>query len=157
MSTISPAHLERQVTGKKVLIDTNIIIYLTDKVEPYEDLSKLLFTLIEEGNVDAILSVISIAEVMQGPLKKGLTDNALRVKEYLLNFPNMSCQMINEDILEIIGIDDRINWAKLRTIDSLIIASGLKNNIDRIISNDLHFKHFVGMPNVENSALQLTQ
>ena len=45
MSTISPAHLERQVTGKKVLIDTNIVIYLTDKVEPYEDLSKLLLCL----------------------------------------------------------------------------------------------------------------
>ena len=38
----------------------------------------MAFTLIEEGNVDAIMSVISIAEVMQGPLKKGLPDNALR-------------------------------------------------------------------------------
>ena len=143
MRTISPAHLERQVTGKKVLIDTNIVIYLTDKVEPYEDLSKLLFTLIEEGNVDAIMSVISIAEVMQGPLKKGLADNALRVKEYLLNFPNMSCQMINGDVLEIIGLDNRIKWEKLRTIDGLIIASGLRNHVDKIISNDLHFKQAV--------------
>lgn len=143
MRTISSADLKKEVIDKKVLIDTNIIIYLTDKVEPYEDLSRLLFTLIEEENINAIISVISIAEVMQGPLKKGLTDTALRVKEYLLNFPNMSCQMINEDVLEIIGIDDRINWAKLRTIDSLIIASGLKNNIDRIISNDLHFKQAV--------------
>jgi len=143
MRTISPAHLERQVTGKKVLIDTNIVIYLTDKVEPYEDLSKLLFTLIEEGNVDAIMSVISIAEVMQGPLKKGLTDNALRIKEYLLNFPNMSCQIINGDVLEIIGLDNRIKWEKLRTIDGLIIASGLRNHVDKIISNDLHFKQAV--------------
>ena len=143
MRTISPAHLERQLTGKKVLIDTNIVIYLTDKVEPYEDLSKLLFTLIEEGNVDAIMSVISIAEVMQGPLKKGLTDNALRVKEYLLNFPNMSCQTINGDVLEIIGLDNRIKWENLRTIDGLIIASGLRNHVDKIISNDLHFKQAV--------------
>ncbi len=143
MRTISPANLEKEVIGKKVLIDTNIIIYLTDKVEPYEDLSRLLLTLLEEGNINAIISVVSIAEVMQGPLKKGLTDPALRVKEYLLNFPNMICQMINEEVLEIIGIDDRIKWAKLRTIDSLIIASGLKNHIDRIISNDLHFKQAV--------------
>ncbi|MCK4827553.1 type II toxin-antitoxin system VapC family toxin [bacterium] len=143
MITISSADLEKEVIDKKVLIDTNIIIYLTDKVEPYKDLSRLLFTLIEEENINAIISVVSIAEVMQGPLKKGLTDNALRVKEYLLNFPNMSCQMINEDILEIIGIDDRINWAKLRTIDSLIIASGLKNQVDKIVSNDLHFKQAV--------------
>ena len=143
MSIISSAHLERQVTGKKILIDTNIVIYLTDKVEPYEDLSKLLFTLIEEGEVIAILSVISIAEVIQGPLKKGFYDNALKIKEYLLNFPNMACQMINGDVLEIIGRDNRIKWANLRTIDSLIIASGLRNNVDKIISNDLHFKQAV--------------
>jgi len=143
MSTISPADLEKKVKDKKVLIDTNIVIYLTDKVEPYEGLSRLLFTLIEEGNINAIISVVSIGELMQGPLKKGLTGNALKVKEYLLNFPNMSCQMINEDVLEIIGVDNRIKWAKLRIIDSLIIASGLKNDIDRIISNDLHFKQAV--------------
>ena len=103
----------------------------------------MAFTLIEEGNVDAIMSVISIAEVMQGPLKKGLTDNALRIKEYLLNFPNMSCQIINGDVLEIIGLDNRIKWEKLRTIDGLIIASGLRNHVDKIISNDLHFKQAV--------------
>ena len=143
MRIISPAHLERQVTGKKVLIDTNIVIYLTDNVEPYEDLSKLLFTLIEEGNVDAIISVISIAEVMQGPFKKGLTDNALRVKEYPLNFPNMSWQIISGDALEIIGLDNRIKWENLRTIDGLIIASGLRNHVDKIISNDVHFKQAV--------------
>jgi len=60
-------------------------------IKPYEDLSRLLLTLLEEGNINAIISVVSIAEVMQGPLKKGLTDPALRVKEYLLNFPNMLC------------------------------------------------------------------
>lgn len=143
MRILSPAGLEKAVIGKTVLIDTNIVIYLTDEVEPYESLSRLLFTLIEEESVNALISVISIAEVMQGPLKKGLTENASRAKEYLLNFPNMSCQMINEEILEIIGVDNRIKWAKLRTIDSLIIASGLKNQVDKIVSNDLHFKQAV--------------
>ncbi len=143
MKTISPADLEKEVIDKKVLIDTNIVIYLTDQVEHYEGLSRLLFTLIEQGNINAIISAVSIAEVMQGPLKKGLTDNALRVKEYLLNFPNMSCQMIDGEVLEKIGLDSRIKWQKLRAIDSLIIASGLKNHVDKIVSNDLHFKQAV--------------
>jgi predicted nucleic acid-binding protein len=143
MKVISPSALQEMVLGKKVLIDTNIIIYLTEEIKPYENLSRLLFKLIEEGKVSASLSVISIVEVMQGLLKKSFIDTALTVKEYLLNFPNMSCQMIDEDVLEKVGFDNRINWPRLRTIDTLIIASGLNNQVDRIISNDHHFKQAV--------------
>jgi predicted nucleic acid-binding protein len=143
MKVISPSALQEMVLGKKVLIDTNIIIYLTEEIKPYENLSRLLFKLIEEGKVSASLSVISIVEVMQGLLKKSFIDTALTVKEYLLNFPNMSCQMIDEDVLEKVGFDNRINWPRLGTIDSLIIASGLNNQVDRIISNDHHFKQAV--------------
>ena len=46
-----------------------IIIYLTDRVQPYEKLSGLLFSLIEEGNAEGVVSMISVAEVMQGPLR----------------------------------------------------------------------------------------
>ena len=77
---------------------------------------------------------------MQGPLKKGLNQAAADVKDYLLNFPNLFCEKLTSSILDIVGADQRISWSKLRTIDSLIIASALKNNVDKIISNDNHFK-----------------
>jgi len=137
---IKSSTLEKAVTGKRVLVDTNIIIYLTDSISPYEKLSRLLFEIIEKGEVSAILSVISIAEVMQGPLKKGLMQKALEVKKYLMNFPNIYCQEITGDVLEHIGKDLTIQWSQLRVMDSLILASGLINSVDLIISNDIHFK-----------------
>ncbi|RLB04747.1 MAG: PIN domain nuclease [Deltaproteobacteria bacterium] len=140
---LSPSDLQSLVVGKKVLIDTNVIIYLTDRVQPYEELSRLLFALIEEGKVEGVLSVVSVAEVIYGPLKKGLVEITSKIREYLLNFPNISCQMIDLETLEQIGIDRRINWPKLRTVDALIIASGLKANVDKIVSNDLHFRKAV--------------
>jgi predicted nucleic acid-binding protein len=131
---------EKAISGKTVLIDSNIIIYLTDSVSPYVALSRRLFEMIEIGEVSALISIISVGEVMQGPLKKGLDQTALAVKDYLLNFPNLFCEPITNKVLDIIGNDNRIQWSKLRTVDSLIIASALKNKVNKIISNDNYFK-----------------
>ena len=131
---------EKAISGKTVLIDSNIIIYLTDSVLPYVALSRRLFEMIEIGEVSALISIISVGEVMQGPLKKGLNQTALEVKDYLLNFPNLFCDPITNKVLDIIGKDNRIQWSKLRTVDNLIIASALKNKVNKIISNDNHFK-----------------
>jgi predicted nucleic acid-binding protein len=140
MRTISVSYLEKSILGKKVLIDTNVIIYLTDKVAPYDVLSRRLFEMIENGDLAGVISIISVGEVMQGPLRRGFDQAAVEVKDYLLNFPNLFCEELTPSILDIIGEDQRISWSKVRTIDSLIIASALKNNVNKIISNDNHFK-----------------
>ena len=86
MNATAPATLEKAIVGIRVFIDTNIIIYLTDMVTPYDKVSKKLFELVENGTVRAFISIVSIAEVMQGPLRRGLTESAQKVKEYLVNF-----------------------------------------------------------------------
>ena len=140
MRTISVSYLEKAIFSKKVFIDTNVIIYLTDTVAPYDVLSRRLFEMIENGDVTAVISIISVGEVMQGPLKSGFDQAAAEVKDYLLNFPNLCCEELTIEILDIVGKDQRISWSKVRTVDSLIIASALKNNVNKIISNDNHFK-----------------
>jgi predicted nucleic acid-binding protein len=136
---------EKAISGRSALIDSNIIIYLTDSVSPYVALSRRLFEMIEFGEVSALISIISVGEVMQGPLKKGLDQTALEVKDYLLNFPNLFCEPITRKVLDIIGNDSRIQWSTLRAVHSLIIASALKNRVDKIISNDNHFRQ--ALPN----------
>ena len=141
MKPISVSMVRKALSGKRVLVDSNVIIYLTDAIKPYEELSRYLFQMIEKGDVYALFSMVSVAEVMLGPLKKGLIQNAMDVKTYLLNFPNSSCQDITGEVLDKIGKDQRVKWPKLRTVDTLIIASGLVNNVDRIVSNDVHFQN----------------
>jgi predicted nucleic acid-binding protein len=136
----SPSALKKALSGKRVLVDSNIIIYLTDAVQPFAATSRLIFQLIEKGDVFAVFSILSIAEVIQGPLRRGLIQNAMDAKTYLLNFPNSTCQAITTQVVEELGKDQRIEWKKLRTIDALIIASGLVNAVDLIVSNDAHFQ-----------------
>jgi predicted nucleic acid-binding protein len=137
---ITSSGLKKAVSGKKVLIDTNVIIYLTDNIEPYASLSRLMLEMVEAGDAVAVMSLLTVAEVMQGPLRKGDAETAFEVKEYLLNFPNTVCQKINSAVLENMGKDQRISWHKLRTIDTLIFSCGLVHGVDRIVSNDRHFR-----------------
>jgi predicted nucleic acid-binding protein len=136
----SPSTLRKTLSGKRVLVDSNIIIYLTDEVQPFAPVSRLIFQLIEKGDLFAIFSILSVAEVMQGPLRRGLTQNAMDAKTYLLNFPNTTCQAITTQVIDEIGKDQRIEWKRLRTIDALIIASGLVHGVELIVSNDSHFQ-----------------
>jgi len=137
---ISAAALKKAVHGKRVLIDSNIIIYLTDSIQPYEALAQTLFRSVETGDAEAVFSILSIVEVMQGPIRKGHTGVATKVRDYLMNFPNSYCQDITFDVLEKIGNDARVNWKTLRAADSLIIASGLFRDVHLIVSNDKHFQ-----------------
>ena len=114
--------------------------HLTDNIEPYAGLSRLLFEMVEAGDVFAVISVVTVAEVMQGPLKNGNMKTAVAVKDYLFNFPNTVCQEITSDVVDRMGKDQRVTWAQLRTVDSLIIASGLAHTVERIVSNDGHFR-----------------
>jgi len=136
---ISTKKLHAAVKNKKVLIDSNVIIYLTEDVHPYNETAQLLFTMVEEGAAEAVISILSVAEVMTGPLRKGYSQIALEVRNYLLNFPNVYCQEVTLDVLEVVGNEERIEWTGLRATDSLIIASGLINDVDLFISNDIHF------------------
>jgi hypothetical protein len=95
--------------------------------------------MIEEGISSAVISILSVSEVMQGPIRAGKTDTAMAVKNYLLNFPNSDCQYVTFEVLEHVGKDKRVNWKTLRAVDSLIIASGLHAHVDLFISNDRHF------------------
>ena len=137
---ISISKLKTAVTGRNVLIDSNIIIYLTDSVQPYASLSKTLFEIVEAGDAEAIISILSVSEVMQGPIIKKEQAVATEVKDYLVNFPNCYCQEITMGVLEIVGNDKQIDWSGLRAVDSLVVASGIANGVDLFISNDKHFK-----------------
>jgi len=138
---IADSRLIKAVTGRKVLIDSNIIIFLIALVEPYQRLAKLLFRMVEAGDVFALISILSVSEVMQGPIKNNRHTLALELKDYLLNFPNCLCQEITLPVLEKVGSDGSIRWNGLRTIDSLIVASGLANDVDLFVSNDRHFQN----------------
>lgn len=140
MSLRSAAWLERHLAGRRVLIDTNVIIYLTDEVQPYAELARGVFRALEAGRFTAVFSLASVAEMICGPLRRGLTEPAMRTRDYLLNFPHAECRRVDEDVIAAIGVDARVRWERMRAADALIVASGLVEGVDRFLSNDLRWR-----------------
>lgn len=140
MSLHSSAWLEKHLSGRRVLIDTNIIIYLTDQVQPYADLARGVFQSLEAGRFSAVISLVSVAEIVCGPLRKGLRESAFRARDYLLNFPNVECRPVDKAVISAVGLDARVKWDRLRAADALIVASGLTEGVDRFLSNDLRWR-----------------
>lgn len=136
----SAAWLEKRLAGQLVLIDTNIIIYLTDAIQPYADLARGVFRGLEAGNFSALISLVSIAEVVCGPLRKGMKEPAFRARDYLLNFPNTECAPVDEEAIAAVGLDTRVRWDRLRAVDAVIVASGLVRGVNRFLSNDLRWR-----------------
>ncbi len=132
--------IKKAIHGKFILVDTDIIIYLTEEIRPYFPLSRELFSMLESGEVQAVISILTIAEIIQGPLKSGDNDIAKEVRNYLYNFPNLTCVDLTTEALQQIGRNDGIQWKALRTMDRLIVASGLQSGVELFISNDRHFK-----------------
>ncbi|MEA1866860.1 MAG: PIN domain-containing protein [Thermodesulfobacteriota bacterium] len=135
--------LKKRLWDQTVLIDTNIIIYLLEETPPYADLARFVMRNLEDGRFFGVLSLISVVEVMQGPLRKEQPGLAQDVKSYLLTFPNIKCQGIDERVLDLIGRDSRVSWKNLRTIDSLIVSCGLVRNATAVLSNDLRWKRAI--------------
>lgn len=82
----------------RVLIDTNLFIYLMEKHPQYFELAKEVFQQIEKGQIYGITSVLVLTEVLTKPIKDN-NENLIRsYKAAISTFPNLSVKNIDNDI-----------------------------------------------------------
>jgi predicted nucleic acid-binding protein len=106
---------------KKIMIDTNVVIYFLEGNEVLGSFSKEVFSIIEKGVVEGFISVITVAEVLVKPMK---TSNNLLVNQimnFLDTFPNLHVVDIEKSIaIEAAKIRGKTG---LKMPDALIISS----------------------------------
>lgn len=59
---------------KKVGLDSSILIYHLEDLEPYADLTENIFATIAEGSLSAVLSTVSVTELLVQPFTVGQQD-----------------------------------------------------------------------------------
>lgn len=106
---------------KKIMIDTNVVIYFLEGNEVWGNFSKEVFSIIEKGVAEGFISVITVAEVLVKPMKLGnnlLIDKIIR---FLDTFPNLRVVAIDQSIaMEAAKIRSKTG---LKMPDALIISS----------------------------------
>lgn len=121
-----------------VLLDTSVLIYYLEGIEPYNLLAKEIFQDIVDENIRGFLSVISITEFVAKPLGAEKVIDVEGFKQFLTSLPIQVLE-INYEIAERAG-KLRSQYPSIPTPDALIVATALENDCDVFVTNDKRLK-----------------
>lgn len=120
-----------------VVLDTNVFLNVKNKEEPYCEPSRQVLDAIDDGKIQGIISVISIAELCAGYYAAG---DEMGGQELLLHLLASKGFCIVELDLKLADAAGRIRVETgLRLPDAIIVASGLARGARYIVTHDEEF------------------
>lgn len=121
-----------------VLIDTNIILNAKNSSEPYSTYSLQVLDAVEDGLIEGIISVISIAELCAGYYSQEDIEGKEELLAHLVS--SKGFVVVNLD-LKIADVAARIRAdTGIRLPDAIIIATGLAKDVRYLVTNDKELK-----------------
>ena len=127
---------DRIPDGATVLVDTNPIIYLLEGnplALPFES----LFAAIDAGRIQALVTPVTLAEVVAGPLKAGKEMLAERYRQALCCGPGWSLREIDADIA-MLAARLRLRH-RLRLPDAIQVAVAIQAGCHALVTHDRDF------------------
>jgi len=119
---------------KKVGLDSSILIYHLENLEPYANLTENIFAMIAEGSLNAVLSTVSVTELLVQPFTAGQQDRIAAIERFLLSLPNTEIKSPDYPIArEAARLRSKY---RIRTPDALLIATSMNEKADAFITND---------------------
>jgi len=73
---------------RKVGLDSSVLIYHLEDVESYSELTEAAFAAIAEGSPVAVLSTLSVTELLVQPFAEGKRDRVAAFERFVLSLPN---------------------------------------------------------------------
>jgi predicted nucleic acid-binding protein len=128
--------------GATVLIDTNPIIYLLEG-NPLGEPFRPVFEAVDRGRISALVTPITIAEVVTGPLKAGKEALAERYRRTLTQNPGWSLRPIDADIA-VLAARLRVRHA-LKLPDAIQLAVALEAGCHALVTHDRDFESLTDM------------
>lgn len=126
------------VNSSIVTLDTNCFIYYFEDNEKYAPKLELIFSKIQDGQLQGNMSILSLLEILVRPKKENNIFLENRYKVVLRNYPNLKLIDLSFSIVDIAA---RLRAVyNLKTPDAIIFATSLYTNSKYLITNDLHFK-----------------
>ena len=127
---------------RKVALDSSILIYHLEDVEPYAELTEAVFAAIAEGSPLAVLSTLSVTELLIQPFMEGRRDRLAVLERFILSLPNT--RLIPPDY-RIAREAARLRAAYgVRTPDALLTATALSEKADAFVTNDARLRRLKG-------------
>ncbi len=121
-----------------VLLDTPVLIYYLEEIEPYYLLAEEIFNEINDDKVKGFLSAISVTEFVTKPFADGKVADVERFKQFLSAL-SIQVLAVTYEIAERAG-KLRSQYPSIRTPDALIVATALESGCGIFVTNDKDLK-----------------
>lgn len=131
--------IRSHIVGKRVYVDTNILIYLFEGFPEYRHLIQEIADCIDSGDITLFTGEITIAELLVMPFKKNdsklihFYTDALNNKDFITLIPTTQKVYLKTAFL-------RATFPKMKTPDSMQVASAIEGRADIFITNDVGIK-----------------
>lgn len=123
---------------KRVCLDSSILIYHLEDLAPYAELTELIFVLLAKGEFSAILSTISVTELLVKPMASEKEDQIEVCERFLQGLPHTDIVAPDYEIArEAARLQGRYG---LRTPDALLLSTSLKRGAKAFLTNDAELK-----------------
>jgi len=121
-----------------VVLDTNIFLDVKNREESFFLSSKQILDAVDEGKIQAIVSVVSMAELCAGYYSAGDERGKQELLAHLLSTKSYSIVELDVKLSDSAG---RIRAETgLRLPDAIIVASGIDRGATYIVTHDEEFK-----------------
>jgi predicted nucleic acid-binding protein len=119
-------------------IDSVALIYHLEDTEPYSELTEVVFGAIAAGTPRAMISTVSVAEVLVKPFAAGRTDRVDAFERFLLALPNSVCLAPDyETAKDAARLRARYG---LRMPDALLVATARRHGGQAFLTNDAELR-----------------
>ena len=131
--------LKQAISGKRVYVDTNILIYLFEGFEEYLPLLQELAECVDSKEITLLTGEITLAEILVMPFNKddtgaiNLYTKALNDRKFIELVPTTQKVYIKTAFL-------RATLSGMKTPDSIHVASAMEGKADVFISKDQGIK-----------------
>lgn len=133
------AELRRFAT---VGIDSSILIYHLDGVEPYAELTEPAFAAIAGGAFRAVLSTVSVTEALVKPYATGDAGDVEAFVRFVLSLPNTT--LVAPDFETARDAARLRAQYGLRTPDALLVATARRHAARAFLTNDASLRKVRG-------------
>jgi predicted nucleic acid-binding protein len=121
-----------------IALDTSVFIYHFEDHPQYRDITTVVLDAVSRGECRAIVSELSLMELIVRPLRMELQDVADEYEALLSHFPHLTLEPVTRAVvLKAAAI--RAGYG-LRTPDAMIIASAVVRNATLVITKDIQWK-----------------
>lgn len=127
-----------------ITIDSAVLIYHLEDVTPYAQLTEVLFAKIATGAMEAILSTISLTELLVKPFADEDETAVDAFETFLRSLP--SSRLVAPDYSTAKQAARLRAEHKLRTPDALVLATAIQTESQAFITNDVKFKKLAKLP-----------